>query len=289
MKIVLHIANILIAFPAFMFYEAIAREKLRRHRFYLGSILLLTLVLGMIGNVIACYHFFGGGFILESVELVLGFLLAYLALHYLKLRKEKKSYELYAEDLLMAKDHVESEVLKLQLHPHFLFNSLNTLHHLIDSANHEARKYVQLLADVYRYILKNRSKELVLLEDELNFSQQYFYLLSIRYGSAIRLKMHVDHHKAEDYLVMPISIQILIENAVKHNHFTVEEPLDVFVTMDNEFITVKNVVREVTSAESLKIGLENLSERSIIVTDRPLIINATAGEFTVKIPLIKYK
>jgi LytS/YehU family sensor histidine kinase len=212
-------------------------------RIGIGLLRVLPFFLFGAANVLVCYQLFGDGFILESCELMLSFLLTYLVFQNSKLHKEKKFLQLHTENLLMAKDHAESEVLKLQLHPHFLFNSLNTLHHLIQPGNAEARKYVQLLADVYRYILKNRTKELVLLQEELTFSQQYFYLLSIRYGQAIRLKMQIDPPDADDYLVMPISVQILFENAIKHNRFSVEEPLELFVTMDADFISVRNGVR----------------------------------------------
>jgi LytS/YehU family sensor histidine kinase len=217
------------------------------------------------------------------------FLLVYLALHYARLYKEKKLNEAYTESLLMARDHAEIEALKLQLDPHFLFNSLNTLHHLILPGNLEARKYVQLLADVYRYILKNRSRELVLLQEELNFSQQYFHLLRIRYGDGIQLCMEIESLKAQDYLVVPISIQILIENAIKHNRFTPEEPLELLVGMNAGSIAVQNKLKEDNKIESLKIGLNNLSERCLKVTNKPLTIDSSEGQFTARLPLIKFK
>jgi LytS/YehU family sensor histidine kinase len=241
------------------------------------------------GDVVVSFLLFNNNFISKSVEFIIGFLLPYITLHYLKLHKEKKSTELYIENLRTAKDHAEIEALKLQLDPHFLFNSLNTLHHLVEPEDAEARKYVQRLADVYRYILKNRTKELVLLTEELNFSQQYFYLLSIRYGDAIHFNIQIDSVKADDYLVIPISIQILIENAIKHNRFTVEESLDMFVNIEDECVTVQNKVRGIKKDDSLKIGLRNLSERSLILTNKPLVVDSSDSQFTVHLPLIKYK
>jgi LytS/YehU family sensor histidine kinase len=203
--------------------------------------------------------------------------------------KEKRLQEVYIENLQIAKDHAEIEALKLQLHPHFLFNSLNTLHHLIRPENEEARMYVQQLADVSRYILKNKAKELVLLTEELSFSQQYFYLLSIRYGQAIHFNINVDLVKAEDYLVIPISIQILMENAIKHNRFTVEEPLDMLVFFDEEYVTVQNKVCGIDNKDSLHIGLKNLAERSLMITNKALIVRSSDLEFIVRLPLLKYK
>jgi len=217
------------------------------------------------------------------------FLLIYVTFQYFRLHKEKKLNERYTENLRIAKDYAEFETLKLQLHPHFLFNTLNTLNHLISPANTAARKYLQVLADVYRYILKNTTKELVLLNEELNFSEQYFYLLTIRYGQAIQFRIKTDALNADDYLVIPISIQILIENAIKHNHFTIEEPLDLFVAIDKEYVTVKNKVRGKDNIDSLKIGLNNLAERSLMILNKPLLIDSTGSEFIVSLPLIKYK
>ncbi|MDB5232391.1 MAG: putative signal transduction histidine kinase [Chitinophagaceae bacterium] len=284
-----HIINILFAFAGFLFYNSVSGKKSHLSHSSLKSIRLLTVSLIVIGNVIVCYFLFHDNIVLKSVELTSIFLLVYITLHYLKLRKENKLQVLYTENLRIAKDHAEVEALKLQLDPHFLFNTLNTLHHLIKPENEEARKYVQLLADVYRYILKNKTKELVLLRDELNFSQQYFYLLSIRYGQAIHFDVQIDLLKAEDYLVIPVSIQILIENGIKHNRFTVEEPLCLLINMEGEFITVQNKVRGINKSDSLKIGLKNLSERSLMIVNKPLVIKSSDLEFTVHLPLLKYK
>jgi LytS/YehU family sensor histidine kinase len=213
----------------------------------------------------------------------------YVTFHNSKLHKQIKLQERYTENLHIAKDYAEIETLKLQLHPHFLFNTLNTLHHLINPENEEARKYVQHLADVYRYILKNQSKELVLLTEEMNFSEQYFYLLRIRYGEAIHFNIKIDSVNAEDYLIIPISIQLLIENAIKHNRFTVEEPLVLSLTTNDETVTVKNTVRGTSTHDSLKIGLNNLSERCLMITGKPLLIDSSASAFTVHLPLINYK
>jgi LytS/YehU family sensor histidine kinase len=240
-------------------------------------------------DVIAGYFFFGNNQFLNSIALITCSLLIFITLNYLKVVKEKKLQEVYIDNLRIAKDHAEIEALKLQLHPHFLFNSLNTLHHLIKPENEEARKYVQQLADVSRYILKNKAKELVLLTEELSFSQQYFYLLSIRYGRAIHFNINVDVVKAEDYLVIPISIQILMENAIKHNCFTVEEPLDMNIFFDEDYVTVQNKLCGIAKSDSLHIGLQNLSERSLMITNKPLIVTTSDSAFIVRIPLLKYK
>ena len=221
--------------------------------------------------------------------IITGLILVFVLLQYVKLYKEKKTYQRYTENLKIANDHAEVESLKLQLHPHFLFNALNTLHHLILPANAEARKYVQLLADIYRYILKSEHKKLVLLNEELNFSEQYIDLLRIRYGEAIQFTMEAGPENAEDFLIIPVSIQVLIENAIKHNHFSVHEPLELSVKVNQESVTVKNTLRVHAEQDSLKIGLNNLSERCLMIANQPLIIDASGPAFIVSVPLIKYK
>ncbi len=221
--------------------------------------------------------------------IITGVVLVYVFIRYAKLLKEKNAYQRYTENLQIANNYAEVESLKLQLHPHFLFNALNTLHHLISPVNEEARKYVQLMADVYRYILKNEHKELVFLKEELKFSEDYFELLRIRYGKAIHFSVKSVLVNMEDFLIIPISIQVLIENAIKHNCFSLDEPLKIDVNVGKEAVTVTNNVRERTEKDSLKIGLNNLSERCLMITNQPLIINASASEFTVSLPIIKYK
>lgn len=133
------------------------------------------------------------------------------------------------EDLLRfertEKARIESELqaLKNQIDPHFIFNSLNTLSHLIETAPGKAIHFSDQLSDVYRYILQNRDKDLVMLEDEIIFLSAYANLLKIRFGSGVHIDIHVwpDGH----HLSLPISLQILLENAVKHNRFSLEEPL----------------------------------------------------------------
>jgi LytS/YehU family sensor histidine kinase len=285
----IYILNILLAFSSFLFYNSIYWQKLHLPNATLNVVRLLPILLLLSIDVIASHFFFKNNVYLNSVELMICSLLIFISLLYLKVVKEKKLQEVYIDNLRIAKDHAEIEALKLQLHPHFLFNSLNTLHHLIKPKNEEARKYVQQLADVSRYILKNKAKELVLLTDELSFAQQYFYLLGIRYGQAIHLNINVDIVKAGDYLVVPISIQILMENAIKHNRFTVDEPLNLLVSFDDEYITVQNNLCGIVTNDSLHIGLKNLSERSLMITNKLLIVTTSDVAFTVRVPLLKYK
>ena len=208
---------------------------------------------------------------------------------YQKLSKDKNFHEQYIEELRTAKEQAEVEALKLQLDPHFLFNTLGTLQHLIDPGNDEARNYVQSLSDVYRYILRNRSKELVPLADELQFSRQYIHLLSARYGKAVQFRLDVSAADADDHLIIPVSLQILIENAIKHNQFSPEVPLELSAVIQEKSLLVENRIRSVVSTDSSRVGLTNLSERCLIIVGRPLQIFSSPEVFSVCLPLIRYR
>jgi hypothetical protein len=286
--VLLYSINILFGFAGFGLYNYCENKNSAPGTGTLLTALLIPILFLPLTAALS-YYFSYDNWVRQTIHSIPFFLVVYFILHNIKLVKEKKHADLYTKNLLIAKDHAEIEALKLQLDPHFFFNSLNTLQHLITPNNKDARSYVQLLADVYRYILKNKSKELVLLQEELTFSQQYFSLLNIRYGSAIGFHSQIDPIAANDFLIIPISIQILIENGIKHNRFTPEEPLYLVLDMDNDYIVVKNKVRGKSKNDSLRIGLQNLSERSLILTNKPLIVEVSDSEFTVRLPLLKYK
>ncbi|MES1226604.1 MAG: histidine kinase, partial [Bacteroidota bacterium] len=131
--------------------------------------------------------------------------------------KESESEIVRNEQLERAKAEAELEALKNQIDPHFIFNSLNTLSHLIEEKPLKAKQFNDNLADVYRYILHNKGRELVLLQEEIGFMNDYFSLLKIRFENAVQLYNNCDEEIFQQYLIPPISLQILMENAIKHN------------------------------------------------------------------------
>src|SRR5205085_1677803 len=141
------------------------------------------------------------------------------------LNRKKLSALSRAEQMSWAKTQAELIVLKNQIDPHFIFNSLNTLSYLISSNTASAKLYNDTLAKVYQYILRNSDKDLVLLREEIEFISNYFYLLRIRFEEAINMKIEINDIEAEDLLIPPISLQILVENAIKHNEFSDSNPL----------------------------------------------------------------
>lgn len=192
-----------------------------------------------------------------------------------------------SEQLEKAKTEAELEALKNQIDPHFLFNSLNTLSHLIDHDPAGAKHFNDNLAEVYRYILSNKERNLVLLSDELSFAETYFSLLRIRFGSGVRLAIHTDG-PPDEFLIPPISLQLLLENAIKHNEFSEEHPLEIAVTQTGGSIIITNEIRPKREpGSSSRIGLTNLRERTLLITGSSLGISEQNGHFIVTLPLLR--
>lgn len=202
--------------------------------------------------------------------------------------KESENEMLRNEQLERARAQAELEALKNQIDPHFIFNSLNTLSHLIEEKPAKAKMFNNNLADVYRYILQNKNKELILLKEELDFMLDYFSLLKIRFENAVQLKVDIPEHMQQEYLVPPICLQLLIENAIKHNEFSDIDPLTVTIVLENDILIVtNNIQKKELFRESSKIGLNNLKERYRLTTGKSVTVTEANTMFEVLLPLIK--
>jgi LytS/YehU family sensor histidine kinase len=202
--------------------------------------------------------------------------------------KEAESDKIKKEQLEKAKVKAELEALKNQIDPHFIFNSLNTLSHLIEDNPAKAKQFNETLADVYRYILQNKATNLVLLKDELTFLKDYFSLLKIRFEQAVQLDINFDEEITNEFLIPPISLQILIENAIKHNEFADTIPLIITIELKKDKLIIQNELRKkVLRKASSKIGLQNLSERYKLLTDKEIIIGQNEKNFVVSLPVLK--
>jgi sensor histidine kinase YesM len=202
--------------------------------------------------------------------------------------KESESRIIRNEQLERARAEAELEALKNQIDPHFIFNSLNTLSHLIEEKPARAKQFNDNLADVYRYILQNKARDLVLLREEVEFLNSYFLLLQIRFDTAVQLHVNIGNDILDQYLVPPISLQILAENAIKHNEFSEESPLVLEIDLLHEELVVHNHVHRKTLRKvSSKIGLQNLRERYILTTNKEIIIRDEEHDFTVHLPILK--
>jgi two-component system LytT family sensor kinase len=210
--------------------------------------------------------------------LSLGALIFIVILWQTSLRREQKLRE---ENLIFL-----NETLKNQINPHFLFNSLNTLSSLIATQPDIAEQFIQRLSSIYRYILENSRKDKVPLLEELTFINNYFELFRIR--DAGKIFLAIDAPESEKYNILPVSLQILVENAIKHNMATRENPLNIHIFIEEAYVVVENNLQTMASGiRSTGIGLKNLGERVRIISGKELIIQEANHSFKVKLPLIK--
>ena len=177
--------------------------------------------------------------------------------------------------------------LKDQVNPHFLFNSLNSLSSLISEDPKKASKFLDELSKVYRYLLRNNEEGLTTLTAELQFVRSYFHLLKTRYGDGIDIKINVDA-ACMNAQIPPLTLQLLIENAVKHNVILKEKPLQIeIVAINDGKLLVKNCLqRKLVKMPSTKIGLNNIMSKYKLLNQPQIDIMETNEEFIVAVPLI---
>lgn len=218
-----------------------------------------------------------------------GFLLTQLIILYEIIRiyigqaiKEAREKEQIKKELVAA----QYEGLRNQVNPHFLFNSFSVLSSLVEKNSNEAIEFISKLSDLYRYILENDEKSLVSVEEELAFLDDYIYLLKMRHGSALRVEKHLDGLTPSAQLP-PLSLQTLLENAVKHNSFSKDEPLEIqiFATDGNSIEMGNRKVAKPTLVESTGIGLKNLSKRLKLLTGKGLTVVEDEKSFKVSFSL----
>lgn len=185
------------------------------------------------------------------------------------------------------KSQANFENLKNQLNPHFLFNSLSSLNSLIFENPELASKFLKQLSKVYRYLLENNQTEYVPLETEIDFVEHYISLLQTRFGNGLEVKMQYPEPDEAHYRIIPVTLQILVENAIKHNITYEDTPLKIEIYTQNGYLVVQNNHQPKTRVEgSNKKGLDNLRDLYYYTTGREAIIESSPLIFTVKIPLI---
>ncbi len=179
------------------------------------------------------------------------------------------------------------DALKNQLDPHFLFNSLNVLTSLIEENPDSAQKFTTSLSKVYRYVLEQKNKDLVTIEEELKFAKTYMSLLQMRYEDAIKFTIPEMVSDLE-LKIVPLSLQLLLENAVKHNVITSDNPLKINIYEDSGYLIIENNVNPKASLEkSTQVGLKNINQRYSLISNRAVEIIKTNQTFKVKLPLLK--
>ncbi len=178
------------------------------------------------------------------------------------------------------------DALKNQLDPHFLFNSLNVLTSLIEENPDSAQKFTTALSKVYRYVLEQKNKELVTVDEELNFARTYMSLLKMRFEDSIIFEIP-DKALNPESKVVPLSLQLLLENAVKHNMVTTSKPLHIKIYEDgNHLVVMNNLQPKQIVKKGSGVGLENIKQRYQLLTERKVYINQRDTDFAVAIPML---
>jgi hypothetical protein len=201
--------------------------------------------------------------------------------------REQQSEQLRNEQLERAKAEAELIALRNQVDPHFMFNSLNALTYLIETDPRRGLMFAENLAEVYRYILVQKDRPLVLLEDELDFTHQYTDLLHLRFGDALLISKKFAPNAERRFLIPPNSVFMAFENAVKHNEISEQYPLRISVDVQDDMLIISNSIRRrVQVTDSPNIGLRNLEERFKLLTGRPISVKRDETIFSIEMPLI---
>lgn len=226
-----------------------------------------------------------------SYDLILGIFMFYLLMltfnGIIFYYKAWQQYQLHTERLMRENIQSRYEALRNQIDPHFFFNSLSVLTNLVYKSPDLSAEYITQLARTYRYILDRKFETLVPVKAELEFLDSYLYLMRIRHQESIRFRLQIDQHTRDKGSIPPASLQLLIENAIKHNRFSSNDPMEISIYNDNGWLTVSNPLRPKTQRENgTGIGLENIRKRYELINAPQVEITGTGEQFIVKIPVI---
>ena len=205
------------------------------------------------------------------------------AVYFYKALQEKKVKE---QKIIAGTASAKFDALKNQLDPHFLFNSLNVLTSLIEEDQHQAQNFTTALSKVYRYVLEQKNKDLVSVDEELEFARTYVRLLKMRFEDSIQFEIP-EKSKYPEGKIVPLSLQLLLENAVKHNVVSANRPLSIRVFEDQGTLVVQNNLQEKEVVKkSSGVGLRNIQQRYNLLTSRQVDIQKSARDFGVRLPIL---
>lgn len=260
--------------------------------FVSGGVLttLLTTTVVLLVSMILHSHSFSETLMPLKLNLIYAWL-ANLLFHLLNAIRfyftQYKTKLLEAEELKRMTAQAELQLVKSQINPHFLFNNLNVLSALVMKNNSDANRFIEEFSKVFRYILNNHDKELVDVKTELNYIKPYIFLLQKRFAEGLHIEVNIPQDK-ERFYIIPASLQMLIENAIKHNIVSKSRPLhiDVHVNGNNTIVVSNNLQLRESIDSSTKIGLKNIIKRYLLVSDRKVEVYKDDAAFTVTLPLL---
>jgi hypothetical protein len=197
--------------------------------------------------------------------------------------------EVVEQKLIAKSANAQFESLKNQLDPHFLFNSLNVLSALIDENPNQAQRFTASMSKIYRYVLEQKDKELVTVEEEIEFAKIYCNLLKTRFEDSVSFEFNVNESDMKSFVV-PLSLQLLLENCIKHNLATSSKPLHIKIYSENGNLLIENNLQQREQVkESAGIGLSNIVQRYSLLTKENVFIEKSDDFFRVKIPVLTQK
>ncbi len=215
--------------------------------------------------------------------ITLNIVLIFHAVYFYNRYQQKKIKE---QKVIAGTASAKFDALKNQLDPHFLFNSLNVLTSLIEENPKNAQKFTTSLSKVYRYVLEQKNKDLVTVDEELDFAKTYMSLLKMRFEDSIVFEIP-DSASNPESKVVPLSLQLLLENAVKHNMVTSSKPLHIKIYEEaGNLVVLNNLQPKQIVKKSSGVGLSNIKQRYQLLTDKKVIINQQAKSFAVAIPML---
>jgi sensor histidine kinase YesM len=209
--------------------------------------------------------------------------LSFYAFYFYKAYNDSKVKE---QKIIAGTASAQFESLKNQIDPHFLFNSLNVLSSLIEENPDNAQKFTTSLSKIYRYVLEQKDKELVTVQEELAFAKTYMNLLKMRFENSITYEVPTEYNNPEAKVV-PLSLQLLLENTIKHNVASEQKPLHVKIYIDNNYLIVENNLQKKEVLQDRRgVGLQNIVNRYGLISERKVLIEESTDCFKVKIPIL---
>jgi two-component system LytT family sensor kinase len=229
---------------------------------------------------------FGPVMLMFEVRGILVSVMFYMFIHLLYQSAQNQQSGIELERTKADNLGAQYELLKQQVNPHFLFNSLNTLKYMVESDDKHSVDFILKLSDFYRFTLESRKQDLITLAEELNILNAYLFLLKARFEEGIDLTIDIETKYEQSY-IPPFTLQLLIENCIKHNVVSLDKPLHIKLYSKNGYLVVENRLQlKRTPEASTGMGLENINERYTHLLNKKIEIEASEKQFTVKLPII---
>lgn len=289
----LHLAN---TFLFISLDKIFINERFSKKRIFIGFIssfflslfviFLLRLFIAILIENQSLSYFFSNESASDYIVASIFTFIVLLIIHFVYFYKAYNESKVKEQKIIAGTANAKFESLKNQIDPHFLFNSLNVLSSLIEENPENAQRFTISLSKIYRYVLEQKDKELVSVEEELAFAKTYMNLLKMRFENSLFYELPSANIN-QDAKVVPLSLQLLLENTVKHNVVSEQRPLHIRIYLDENYLAIQNNYQKKEVLQDRQgVGLQNIVNRYGIITSRKVLIDQNEETFTVKIPVL---